>query len=274
MYHNEDLFPFSLLSSKRQWDVSPRQTSQRQQLRVGKCSPHPSDLKPQSIPDTVSEICAARHALPSSGLLGARPPSRPADRTPLASGSAAWPSVYRRESRTCDTRRSYSEQSSANTPRGSLAGLLCPSDFRQLGNRWSCHLLLRQNSVSGRPDRSTALFSLSCQVQPTHKDIFLGWAPRNEATSGRHRCSSWEPPGHWWPCSTRHWVDLFGYCLPGPRYHREPGYNLHLSSYYEKIDSKHSLSPDLGGSDLGMFQHTYSGHGEARGLPWVFVFRC
>lgn len=50
--------------------MSPRQTSQRQQLRVGKCSPHPSDLKPQSIPDTVSEICAARHALPSSGLLG------------------------------------------------------------------------------------------------------------------------------------------------------------------------------------------------------------
>lgn len=116
------------------------------------------------IPDTVSEICAARHALPSSGLLGARPPSRPADHTPLASGSAVWPSVCRRGSRTCDTRRSYSEQSSANRPRGSPAGPLCPSDFRQLGNRWSCHLLLRQNSVSGRPDMSTALFSLSCQV--------------------------------------------------------------------------------------------------------------
>lgn len=203
MNHNEDLFPFSPLSSKRQGDVSPRQTSQRQQLRTGKRSPHPSDSKPQPclcvrfIPDTVSEICAARHALPSSGLLGARPPSRPADRTPLASDSAAWPSVYRRESRTCDTRRSYSEQSSVNTPRGSPAGLLCPSDFRQLGNRWSCRLLLRQNSASGRPDRFIALFSPFCQVLPIHKDIFLGWAPSNQASSGRNRCSSWDPPGHW-----------------------------------------------------------------------------
>lgn len=191
----EIFFPFSLLSSKRQWHMSPRQTSQRQQFRVGKHSTHPTVPEPQSslcgefVPDTVSEICAARRALLSSGLLGAPPPSRPADHIPLASGSAVWPSGYRHESRTCDTRMSCSGQSSGNRPRGSPGGPLCPSDFHQLGNRWSCHLLLRQNSVSGRPDKSTVLSSLSCQELPTHKDILLGGVPRNRAAGGKSRCS-------------------------------------------------------------------------------------
>lgn len=154
------------MSSKRQWDMSPTQTLWRQEFRVVKNFTHyPSVLKTLAlllcIPDIVSEICAARHVLLSSGLLGAQPPSRPVDHIPLASGSVVWPSVYPHESRTCDTRRSYSGQSSGNRPQGSPGGLLCLSDFHQLGNRWSCHLLLRQNCVSGRPAKFLQIFSLS-----------------------------------------------------------------------------------------------------------------
>lgn len=102
------------------------------------------------IPGRASEICEARHVLPSSDRLGVQWPSRPAGHTLLASGSAVWPLVCRRVSQTCGTRRSCSGQSSGNKPQGSPGEPLYPSDFRQLGNRWSCHLLLWQKTALGR----------------------------------------------------------------------------------------------------------------------------
>ena len=121
--------------------------------------PHPREGGP---PGKVSEICAAGHAPLSSGPLGVRWPSRPTGHIPLASGSAVWPAACPRVNQTCDTRRSCSGQSSGNKPQGSPGEPLCLSGFRQLGSRWSCHLLLWQKAVLKRVAKwmNLCLFSI------------------------------------------------------------------------------------------------------------------
>lgn len=151
----------------------------------------PSPPWGRGIPDTVSETCGARHALLSSGLLGVQWPSRPTDHSPPASGSAVWPSVCPRVNQTCDTRRSCSGRSSGNKPQGSPDEPLCPSDFRQLGSRWSCHLLLWQKNCvkeSGQIYGSFVSFLSSSVTQ-----IF---SPGLSTRTKTHRvwsvCTCWE----------------------------------------------------------------------------------
>lgn len=181
---------------------------QQYRLSIPAATALPPQPWEEVIPDKVSETCGARHALPSSGHLGVQWPSRPADRTPLASGSAVWPWVCRRGTQTCDTRRSCSGQSSGNKPQGSPGEPLCPSDFHQLGNRWSCHLLLWQRTVLGRVARITTLLSLLFQVSLIKS--FLRWVPRTQICSGKGEvCILGDLMGTWGPALSSCKMDIW-----------------------------------------------------------------
>lgn len=118
-----------------------------------------SEQQPHS-PGSVSQTCAEEHVPPSSSLPGARSGSRAPGHIRLAFGTAAWSSGCRHAGRSCGTRKSCSGQSSASKSRGSAAGQLCLSGFRQLVSKWSCHLLLWQKDCVRNSDQmSFSLFT-------------------------------------------------------------------------------------------------------------------